>query len=144
MDSEKGRQNLKVRVVALAFAPGPEAAATFGAALSIDASALCAAIVPSSEAESLRREWHGADDQCLSIFHLLDEEPIDLAVQLLTLLPRGPVAVLIANFPPLTGFKAVFEARSRADTIRRLARARPDIQVQVFDNSWRRRPPRVV
>lgn len=131
---------LRVQIVALTFEPGPTANGTFTAARQIDPAALCVAVLKDDQCRQVRADWQDDETGRLHIIHQMSLDPVDVAIRVIQLQPKGPLALLMANFPPA----GLLAARSRAETVRRLTSARPDIQLLPYDPNWKVRLPRIV
>jgi hypothetical protein len=132
---------LHVPVIGLVFKPGPEAVETMQTARTLDPRARIWAVVTDVDVPSVRSEWRDCDDAALLIVHAPSEQAVDAACELLALVPSGPAALLLANFPPQRGF---FKSRRfNEDVVRRLQTGHADLQVHVYSPDWIRRPPRL-
>lgn len=133
---------LHVPVIGLTFRPGPEAVETMQTARALDPGARSWAVVTESEVQAVRSGWRDDETAALLIVHATPDQAVDVACELLSLIPPGPTALLLANFPPQLGF---FKSRRHSDEVlRRLQGAHADIQVHVYSTDWNRRPPRLL
>jgi hypothetical protein len=140
---ESSSRFLRVNVVAIAFRAGLEALETFQTALSLDPGAACWALMSEPDALKLRSQWEERPSSAILIARESPDEVLDVACHLLALRPEGPIAVLLANFPPRKGILPVSSHKAEAETIRRLESAHPEVQVHIHRPDWLRRPPRI-
>lgn len=132
---------LQIPVIGLAFRPGLEAVETFQTALSLDARAMCWAIVSDGDAQAVRSAWQDRPDSCLLIAHADIDAALGIACELLATLPPGPAALLLANLPAQ---RSLFPSKKYVpEAIRRLEESHSDLQVHLHSAEWTRRPPRI-